>query len=1133
MSSVFSVKASFDGGDLVKGFNDVKKEVKGIENAGEDAKKSLDQMLQQKNSTSNYRRQLMQLTKQLTDLTVNYRSLSDEEKQSEFGVALAQRIDELTAKASMFKDAMLDVQQSITESASDTANWDAFQQLVDVSTSALQSFTGVAGLSEDSVEELTRTIAAMQTIGAASNTVIKIGNALQKQSALMLGVRRTQELAAATAIKLKTAAEVKGKAATVAATAAQKALNTVAKANPYVLLASAVIALGTALVAFAKKSNEATKAEKARKEAAEEAAESINDARSKEAKSVGEVTAKYRILQIEYSKLDQNDKTSWIKDNATAFDNLGLKINNVNDADQVFVTQSAKVIAALKARAKAEALEEKYKEEVIKAEEKKAEVVRKTAKEGAKFFTADGKVPEPLKEAGLTEKELKYEWGGGQSGAGTYILTPEATKKLQEYYDTQYDVAVKAADESTSYWENRMVEAANEAAKAAKEIEGLITKPTNGNSDSTKSSSSSKTSDNDDIFDSGSLRAAQKTVTELQDKLNRMSPDDKAFDKVKADLKVAEKIVDDIKKKMSDPDAAKALVEQYDEASKKINDIVKEYNIGIIDEETAKKQIEAINAELQKLGLKPIEIKVKNGKWDELFDKDIDTKNLIEQYDEASKKINDIVKEYNIGIIDKETAKKQIEAINTELQKLGLKPIDIKLNPKGKWDGAFDKDNDTKTAVDSVVQAYSLKLIDKDYAKEAIDAINVERINANLPPIHLNLDVEGVKEGISQAMQMFGAVGSLGNVVSSINSVYESFKNLPDAMDEAENGWERFMVGFKAVMQIMNVFTTVLGTINTVMETFTMIQELVTAAKLKDAAASSVKAGADTAAATASTAEATADTAAATAAETKAVADTAAATASTTVATADTAATIASGTKAATDTSAATASGTKAAADIAAATASTTVATADTAATVASGTKAATDIATAAASGTKAAADIAAATASTTVATADTAATVASGTKTATDIAGATASGTKAAADIAAAGAASVEATANTAAAVSGAAKSVSWVPIVGPILAVAAIAAIIGGIIAAANKGKFANGGIVQGASKIGDFNIARVNGGEMILNNRQQANLFNMLDNNRVNNVSASPQNVSFRIQGDTLVGVIDNYNKKRSRM
>ena len=913
MSSVFSVKGSFDGADLIKGFNDVKNEVKGLENAGEDAKKSLDQMLQQKNSTSNYRRQLMQLTKQLTDLTVNYRMLSDAEKQSEFGVALAQRIDELNAKASMFKDAMLDVQQSITESASDTANWDAFQQLVDISTSALQSFTGVAGLSEESVEELTRTIAAMQTIGATSNTVIKIGNALQKQSALMLGVRRAQELAAATAIKIRTAAEVKGKTATVAATAAQKVLNTVAKANPYVLLASAVMTLGTALFVFAKKSNAAAAAEKARKEAAEEAAENVKDARSKEAKAVGEVTAKYRILQFEYSKLNQNDKTSWIKDNATAFDNLGLKINSVNDADKVFVTQSSQVIAALRARAKAEALEEKYKEEVIKAEEKKAEVVRKTAKEGARFFTAYGNVPEPLKEAGLTEKDLKYEWGGGQSGAGTYILTKEAANKLQEYYDKQYDIAVKAADESTSYWENRMVEAANEAAKAAKEIDGLITTPKTGNSVSTNSSSGSKISKPEDIFDSGSLRAAQKVVTDLQDKLNRMSPDNEAFEETKKKLKDAEKVVEDIKKKMADPESAKTLVEQYDDAVKKINGIVKEYNIGIIDEETAKTQIEAINAELKKLGLKPIEI--------------------------------------------------------------NLNPV---VN-KGKWAGAFDKDNDTKTAVDSVVKAYSLKLVDKDYAQEAIDAINVERINANLPPIYLNLDIEGVKQGIDKAMQMFDTFGSLGNVVSSINSVYESFNNLSTAMDEAENSWERFMVGFDAGMKVMNVFTTILGTINTLMETFQMIQELVTAAKLKDAAATSVQIAADTEGA----------------------------------------------------------------------------------------------------------------------------------------------------------GATMTKAGANMAETATAAGKAVSWIPVVGPALAIGAIGAIMGVLLSVISKSKFANGGIVPGPSKIGDFNLVRVNGGELILNQRQQKNLFDMIDKNRVTNVNNTTGNVVFTIQGDKLVGVIDNYNKKRSRM
>ena len=81
--SQFSIKATFDGADLVKGFKDVKKEVEGLEDAGRSTKASLDQMLQQKNSTSNYSRQLGQLKQQLTDLSVNYARLNDSDKNSD------------------------------------------------------------------------------------------------------------------------------------------------------------------------------------------------------------------------------------------------------------------------------------------------------------------------------------------------------------------------------------------------------------------------------------------------------------------------------------------------------------------------------------------------------------------------------------------------------------------------------------------------------------------------------------------------------------------------------------------------------------------------------------------------------------------------------------------------------------------------------------------------------------------------------------------------------------------------------------------------------------------------------------------------------------------------------------------
>ena len=81
---------------------------------------------------------------------------------------------------------------------------------------------------------------------------------------------------------------------------------------------------------------------------------------------------------------------------------------------------------------------------------------------------------------------------------------------------------------------------------------------------------------------------------------------------------------------------------------------------------------------------------------------------------------------------------------------------------------------------------------------------------------------------------------------------------------------------------------------------------------------------------------------------------------------------------------------------------------------------------------------------------------------------------------------------------------------------------------------GKFAQGGIVDGPTSVGDFNIARVNGGEMILNNGQQARLFHMLNGNGGNtSSSAKSSEVHFRINGRDLVGVLNNYNISNSKL
>ena len=74
---------------------------------------------------------------------------------------------------------------------------------------------------------------------------------------------------------------------------------------------------------------------------------------------------------------------------------------------------------------------------------------------------------------------------------------------------------------------------------------------------------------------------------------------------------------------------------------------------------------------------------------------------------------------------------------------------------------------------------------------------------------------------------------------------------------------------------------------------------------------------------------------------------------------------------------------------------------------------------------------------------------------------------------------------------------------------------------------GAFADGGIIGGGSKIGDHMIARVNAGEMILNGRQQSNLFKMINDGQEANKSNVHVVVSGKVRGKDLELVLANLN------
>ena len=171
------------------------------------------------------KQQLREMSNALTTLTTTYRELTDEEKQSPFGKELSKSIQQLTERAGKAKDAMVDVEQSIRNAASDTRMFDQLSQGASVMTAGFQGLTGAGKLLGIEMGNDVEVIAKLQSAMAVTNSLTTIQTALQKQSALMQGVQAAQA-------KIAALAQILFAAASNDATKAQLAFNAVSSCWP-------------------------------------------------------------------------------------------------------------------------------------------------------------------------------------------------------------------------------------------------------------------------------------------------------------------------------------------------------------------------------------------------------------------------------------------------------------------------------------------------------------------------------------------------------------------------------------------------------------------------------------------------------------------------------------------------------------------------------------------------------------------------------------------------------------------------------------------------------------------------------------------------------------------------------------
>lgn len=389
----FKSTLTLDGSSFNQTLDNAGKSVQDFQKSTEDASKSVDEMgktskrtasellKEMKNmeglgrSTSNYRQQLGQVQRQIVDLTMNYRAMSDEMKNSDFGREVASQIDELTQKASEMKDTIMDASSSVKLLASDTANLDAAKMGIEGLSAGLQLVASAGILGADSTEKLVKVIARLKAIEAVTNGVIKIANILNENSIFMLKMKQLATRANTAALNENTAAQIANNAAATAGTAAQGAntaattanntaqtllggkistitkgfrglISTLGKSRIATLgVVGAVIALIAAYVKLSNRLREEHQEQMRNIRLTDEMRDAWSDATKEISSSVGKVAAQFHKLQKAWEGLNTDEaKIEYLKKYGKELEQLGIKAQSINDLEDIWSEEGTKKI---------------------------------------------------------------------------------------------------------------------------------------------------------------------------------------------------------------------------------------------------------------------------------------------------------------------------------------------------------------------------------------------------------------------------------------------------------------------------------------------------------------------------------------------------------------------------------------------------------------------------------------------------------------------------------------------------------------------------------------------------------------------------------------------------------------------
>ena len=253
-------------------------------------------------------------------------------------------------EAGRLTDALGDAATQARILAHDNGKLQGFISGISGVTGAITAAQGAMSLFIGENENLQKAMLKVQSLMSITMGLQQVYNTINKDSAFMLVI-------VAKAKDGLTAANARLAAALGISTVAAQAL----MATLTLGLSAAITAI---VVLISKFSSESAKAKKAQEEFNKKVSEAS-----------GEPLAAYMALQAEWLSLtgSMKEREKWVQDNADKFSSLGWQVRNAQEAEDLLVKNTAKVVEALMLRAKATAAasmaSDKYKEIIQKQQE--------------------------------------------------------------------------------------------------------------------------------------------------------------------------------------------------------------------------------------------------------------------------------------------------------------------------------------------------------------------------------------------------------------------------------------------------------------------------------------------------------------------------------------------------------------------------------------------------------------------------------------------------------------------------------------------------------------------------------------------------------------------------------------------